>query len=791
MSAGMPTVEFHGYTPAGAGKHYGSSDIDAPVDATPFVTRLAWTQSVNAPWETITLDMRVPRRLWLDLFPGPKVQGGRTPQTGFWVVVREPGTNTALAWGRCVKLSTGFGADEIGRVETVPVRVECASWLSLLERTRLLLAPAPAALEARGFVYKMQSWAPQIKALLEGVADQIPGNAFAKLWEGNGRGDGIVALTVPTSLVSGEDGAPLEIGDQIPLIYTSARAQQYAPQRYNCHKTVPGQAIRAMGAAIPYANLWDWLRNTFQGDPALVELFPALEYPDAPQRRPRGLLALGEGNVANAEIAAGAGDVIPLDADGNPYVPDTAQAERRSTQLAQALGGAMPVLIYRLRPFLRFPISQESALAGAAQSRDEGDANLRPGVPASETIGAFQDPVEVLPAYGVGWYNFFPDEIVRVRLVWSEDDRVTGVFVRSPLQPQTQVAVYGWLGTPVIARGELRKHGLRMYDVDWPFLPATLLESAADVQIATPTAALDALIEAAYVCLGDGQRFARGEMQTIYKPWTKAGMWFRAQFVDITEGNADPSQTLDAYAETVTHEITVDAQTGAVQARTTVAFARGSAQGYTPIPARPRDFVTRAPDVAFGGGEGGATTSTQDYLTENITWDHVDPHRQVRVPPTHPNYAQARKYALNLQLVAESVETVARALRGLADAGQAPSFWKDTVPVVTPHGGFHGTWEEQNWTGSRTSRSQHRIGRALDVVYRGTGGLTINPNDVADVIQSLVTLGKIPSGFVRTYLGSVFVHYDTRFTGTKKPLIVQKNWTEQQGGADAKEAGGN
>lgn len=74
--------------------------------------------------------------------------------------------------------------------------------------------------------------------------------------------------------------------------------------------------------------------------------------------------------------------------------------------------------------------------------------------------------------------------------------------------------------------------------------------------------------------------------------------------------------------------------------------------------------------------------------------------------------------------------------------------------VITPNGGYHG--EAMDRAGHpRSAGSQHRKGRAADLVPRGVSLVELHR-----IILRLIREKRIPQGGVGRYAG--FVHYDTR-----------------------------
>lgn len=567
----MPRVELHGYTPDGAAAgFYRSHDIDRITDLTPFVLSLSWTHSVKPPWETITLTCEIPVRYWSSIIPGEPIpaeqKGGKTtrsrqPRTGFWVVVKVPTAKgyKAVAWGRAVTLAVGVGVGgqkSPGGLKTARTTIVCASWLSLLQNSRLLLSPGMPS-EVEGFIYRLQNWGPVLSELMKIFGSKYPGEMFTRLWAKLVRiwlpptlggevafaSDGSTGADFSTLPLTG-GGKPLFIGDEIPVVHNEETADQFCPARKDQIRPVVGWAINATGSRIPSGSMWDVFASTFIADPNLVELFPSLEDSDS----------------------------------GGMALPKTL--------------GTQPVLIYRLKPYLLDPIDKATAQRVAPGARE----------PSAQTAGLFQDPINRTPGkaggYASDWYTWTTTEITNWRLRWEDSERVNATTVRTPVQPRTAAATHGVLGTPVYDPEDVQKHGLRFYEGEWPFFPTSPSES----DTSTLADNLDALIEFAWVCVGESHVFAVGEFTGVYKPRVRAGHWIVIDFP--TPGSKEdegapedldhwPFYRFNAYIESVTHTVDLaDPDTGVVRGRTTVSFARGSSgedgNPISPVPVRER-----------------------------------------------------------------------------------------------------------------------------------------------------------------------------------------------------------
>lgn len=668
----MPRVELHGYTASGARANGYRSDIDRAIDVTPFVRRLRFSHRTTAPWETLTVELAIPIRSWFHVMPGrplSQVAGRtlRTPETGFWVVVKSPDANgpngeSTLAWGRCVVLRGGMVRNGLLN-ETIPLTLECTSWLDLLQRSQIALS-AGRGWGREGFVYRLQTWASRAAALLQTLGTREPGVIFERLWRS------LVHVTLPNTLAAAADEKPLTIGQEIPVLFDSETTIAYAPLRANQHMDVPGYAINSFATfRQPGGSLWEMFAHTFGADPNVVEVFPSLEWPC----------------------------YLPAGQDGN--------AVPAYTRIGKALG-SQPVLIYRLKPYVLVPLNQQ-ALQRLTARNVEGARNVP--VTASQELGAFQTVASADLPVDVKWYEFTPREVLEFMPTWSDDDRINCVSLLSPVQPQSQIELFGLMGTPQVNDRSVSAHGFRQYKVDWPFLPATIPDDD-PTERDTLTRRIDSLTEAAYTILAGGESHFRATVQTLYKPWVRAGHWMSLQ---LTEATVDlPAKNVTAYIEGATHEV-LGEDGLVVSASTSLDLVRGTldedAGYYLPIPvgggsseAPSSSGVPLAPDVppdvVFDGKPATPTKKAETtalpagYITEHFKWSELDP-LGARTPEVA---ARLKKVAALLELIRSSVG------KPVSVTG-AGGYQPDNAPGWPP----------------RKPTSQHRKGLAADIRIAG------------------------------------------------------------------------
>nr|CAB4128609.1 hypothetical protein UFOVP114_47 [uncultured Caudovirales phage] len=683
-TAQLPVVEFHGLKREYAEALGYLHNLEDSYDVTPLVQRVSWSDSVEPPWETISLAMQVPMRHWFEVFPGQAFGGDvsgssrggplRSPETGFWVVLRLPSSksqgapSTAIAWGRATTLAPGAMVTGAGLVESIPVQVQVTSWLSWLQDSSLKLSPG-VGWGARGFVYDLQSWFQGLQPALAQALQSAPGTILDMLWRE------VVQLTLPNTLV-GDEGTLETVASMIPVVHTASLAEKWTPLRKRHLLEVPGNAVNEFRSTLPTNTLWNLLASTFLADPRAVEFFPSLEWPC--------------------------------------YKPDVGDDTRNGAPelnaLGVALGGAQPVLVYRLKPMQQFPLKADMLQALSDDKRDWAPT-------AAERADVFQTFIDPDPACDVEWYTVKPDEIVHFRPVWQDGSRINAVAVRTAYNQQQAPVEFLGLSQPQVSAASARTHGLRWYDVDWPFAPALKPEGLADNPV-TDNLLLDvqALTEMLYVLLADsGGQYFSATMITRYKPWVKKGFWVKVIIAD--ESGTFPGMGLTGYVQTATHDADLGGK-GEVSAQTTLQLDKCTMR---PVAGYPRRFslpphnygVNDTAPAKFGG--------------------KVDTKPQAPLPPPVPAPPYYYKPG--------SKAMVALFQQAAAQAG-LPASWAalPSLANLVSHesGGYVGRpnyvygniWLEKNWQKWPALWQQWQMGKFPAISSRANGLGMLQPGNI-------------------------------------------------------------
>jgi len=600
------SVELHGHA---------GIDTSGMKDVTQFVSSIRIGHSINPPWDTMTIQLQLPRHL-LDLIltgdPGEK--GHRHIHTGGWVVVRAnswTGDDTikgpAIGFG-CVE-NIKFAFQDVGGISDVPVQgttacvIDCISWFTAAGRSNVRLAITDEK-TTEGGIQDANSWFPIIAEAITNSTSPDLGYCLQQLWEKTCK------MATPDTLTD-------ELfGNIVPVVYNAHLAGNYAPDRAGAMLPVRGQSFLNLPVILPESDLWQWLGSTFVPDANIVELFPSLEYPH---------LGPGKGQstpVMTAYEALGTPEPdrdIFLAEHSAEWVPDKSKGPRGDkvvegadrfgestvprpllTQLGAALKGANPVLVYRLKPYLMHPINQENW--------------GRPTM--SEKLKINQ--VAVRPEHrgpAAQWYVVTESEGLSMDVEYSESDRVNMTFVRPSYMQTGALRAYTQVGQVTMPKPlDFNRYGLRAYEPTWPYIPEGTPVSAAETAafvaeeeaksklgvLGAPSLAFGAVAatssnimddftamnELVWALCGSAEKFAHATLRTRAKPWCRAGHWMSGSLGMPANGGPVTLVHWTGYIEAVEHTFEVDRaariHTGSVFRLARVSFSKGSSDYYTP-----------------------------------------------------------------------------------------------------------------------------------------------------------------------------------------------------------------
>lgn len=229
-------------------------------DLSPYITSITTTHSTTAPYMSAQLSLAAEARRAEPYLE--RVATGAADLDG-WVLITSQDTAAPLIMGPIIAISESLEALE-GGVLRRALTLTISSPLHYM--TTSTLAISAKSTGAAG-VYDLSEWAPKMRRLI-----QAP---FSSYQVGEVLRRTFNELARPYRL-------PLTLGGQslnsLPIIYNTARAEQYAPERAPDLRGVHGLAVQLISAsALPTSTPWGLITGAFDVEPALIELFLTIE----------------------------------------------------------------------------------------------------------------------------------------------------------------------------------------------------------------------------------------------------------------------------------------------------------------------------------------------------------------------------------------------------------------------------------------------------------------------------------------------------------------------------------
>ncbi len=522
-------------------------------DITPQVRAVSWTHSVTPSGISATVVIESVARQRATQF-GSEVQFAANENNllqgvGGYIVIRDANSvsGEALWWGRINRIRYNSTTNDQGVLLDEPIVMECSSWLSVLMQSSLVGVAStatagayiPGALfSAAGLTVFFEQLSAAVKLQGQSPIAYI-GTALEAVWKNFARNGVIPAglldpsagaranpistrtgdpssaagrsrealstLSAAVSAVTGSVsiGLPTSLNSfsRIPVVWDPATAALRTPSRVANHTPVPGWSLNGFAGGSPRGSIWAFLSATFGADPNLVEMFPSLE----------------------------------------PAVPGVPVST-----VVPGLGGATPVLVYRMKPLVELP----------------GPKGIASGLfPLINAVPSLTQTIEA-------------SDLVSISTTYDDTERINGWFVHSPYKPRSQMKVFDGWGQPIFDSPSANVHGLRYYEANWPFYPGG---GAGEGKL---NLAMSAIAEYGNRISVDGHKRPSGRLQLKYKPALRAGHWYRVNFLD---GRGLPGFYL-VYAQSTSCSITVQPN-GVQVGRSSVAFIR--AKGQLDPPAAP------------------------------------------------------------------------------------------------------------------------------------------------------------------------------------------------------------
>lgn len=238
-------------------------------DLTGFVTNVSITRSTLEPYENSTIDLLIPFEIMFDVFPQAST-GVNDLDT--WVVIfdKVPGEQRERAQfiGRIVGITSGLRALSqergAGMIKNAPLSLSCDNWLQPVRNGQIYLS-GKSPLE--GHILDKATAGARFKELASlPLTTRNVGVIFSRFWSEYAK-----YYRLPKTLINGED-----LATWANTVSTTQDAQNLTPERANQHRDVFGLALNAASFTMN-STAWGIIRNAFQGDPNIIELFTTLE----------------------------------------------------------------------------------------------------------------------------------------------------------------------------------------------------------------------------------------------------------------------------------------------------------------------------------------------------------------------------------------------------------------------------------------------------------------------------------------------------------------------------------
>lgn len=611
-------------------RHSHNATRPTVLDCTSIVQR----DSVTAPYQSLSLT----------------VKSGTPPvQIADWIVLRVSESLPACALGYVVGVDNAQSVSMSGQVNAQTWSVSCVGWFDLLARADFQVAYGLGD-EGISTIFSPS----ELQAIAQAVGSPKDGNALAMVQRAFNdlptllsalqgfRGPGVglqMLLTLGARIALPDSLGGRSIGQSVAVAYNDDTLSALAgPGLYERKGTaapimdpVPGRFLPNMSPLRASTKMLSTIQGMFGGDSNLIEMFPSLEDPGAPQSPIRAAASatdLGDvaPSTAGLDFRRSAGDASGvltqtpasgLTSQGSPEPSDAAR------QLLPGLGEAIgrnPVVLYRLRPWRTQPLADWTRGAEAADRRL---ARVRRRV--SDYIQETHLWSRVTWDASRAVRLTAKDDAIRLRQAKADDD-VPNVFSTEWPGTGSPAAFMREAGLPLVFTGAERM-GARLYTASWPFIrdegKRLQEDSATDAGTYQPgSIANEAVTVAAQAAQFMGFRgldMYRGAVDCRFRPDVRPGQIVTLSWPD--------GRQLTCYAESVDHTHAFQGNTPT--SRTSIMFSRGlwdESRRYIqlPDPARAEDRRGRQ-ELDLDG----ATVSDPQFRVD----DGVTPLREM-MPPT-------------------------------------------------------------------------------------------------------------------------------------------------------------
>lgn len=379
------------------------------VDITRWTKRVQWVEGVNAPWDSMAVDLALP--LGEIAFVGDRL----TSDAGSIDVIEGVDTSPGL-WLKLTEYATGRPLS-MARIDTRPLNLRAGAKGSISNRVSL------QALGALSFIRTLA-----VEIVIGTISEDYGGimaaggpgakryyELFRRLVNSPRAGDivgpdGIIAILAPVQIPETLIPGVKTLGELFRIAWGPGAIGAAAPLRTMSRvPLVPGAAIQYL---LPQGTALDMILALFQREPRLIEFFPSFEAPT-------------------------------------------------NNQLKTGYADARPTLIHRICPWVTGPISKmviDTGEASSVQIPSEYD-EVTWRCPVQTTDGKRPDPDKGLALRANEGFSLNPTR--------SEAARVNAVTVNWAVAGGSPSRWLTPAGLPIADRADIDKHGARLMELNW------------------------------------------------------------------------------------------------------------------------------------------------------------------------------------------------------------------------------------------------------------------------------------------------------------------------------------
>lgn len=235
-------------------------DIQGPSEngeheLTRYVTRIAWSHSINAPYSSADISVLIPARDTSVLFRlgYNNTQGVFIQHASAFIAVYED--SMLRFYGAIQSVGNEVKADgKTGARVTVPIKIKASTWITPLMRG--FRVSAAAGLEVAGFLVSTENWGKVTSQVLDSASSDGITASLARMWSYYPQS------LVGGSVLSGPDYGSLRLSNGDPSLVQIP---------------VQGRNLSQLQPPAMKTTLWGIITATCQASP-LVELFPVFVY---------------------------------------------------------------------------------------------------------------------------------------------------------------------------------------------------------------------------------------------------------------------------------------------------------------------------------------------------------------------------------------------------------------------------------------------------------------------------------------------------------------------------------